>query len=642
MVDHRRRSSEISPGCPGLELTEVAVLVSIPRLLRCLVAFACLAGACAAQSDSLSLSLNPGTAAGFVSLNLSLTSAPGAEPAGIQWTLNYPASDVVGFVATAGPSATAADKTVVCSGNLCLLYGPQQANPIQNGVVAVLTFQLASSASSQVAFQVSDALAASPQGNPMPVSTSSALISVVPQPPAFPPAVSASLALAGSAAEAAWSGGWDTTMNLINTGTRIANARLQHFNQNGNLLSLPLLLPQGSGPPATLLAPSLDQTLYPRATVVIDNPGLDLQPTQIGSAQLSTDGNVGGFIRFRYGPRDQEAALPLETRNASSYVLAFDNANGNATGVALANLTAAVVNVQVVIRNDAGIQIDSTTLSLPADGQTAFTLGDQIASTVNLTGTVQFNTPGGGQISVLGMRFPPSGRFTTIPVVSVADPGNGSMAHLAVGGGWTTTIQLINFGNATGHAHLRFFDDNGAALMLPITSPGSTQATASLDPVLLPNATLTLQSSGLDGSPVQIGSARLTSDGSVTGFIRFTYGPRDQDAIVPLETRNAASYILAFDNTNGLATGVAVANIASAPANIAVAIRDTTGAQLGFETLTIPANGHSAFVLSDRFTETVNQRGSVQFATPSGGQISVLGMRFLASGTFSTIPVLTP
>ncbi len=467
------------------------------------------------------------------------------------------------------------------------------------------------------------------------------MISVIP-PSGFPPSVNASLVLAGSAAEAAWSSGWDTTINLVNTGTGTANARLQLFDSNGNLLTLPLLLPQSSGPPATLLASSLDQTLPPRATLIVDNPGLNPQATQIGSAQLSTDGNVSGFIRFRYAPRDQEAGLPLETRKASSYVLAFDNANGNATGVALANLTAAAVNVQVVIRNDAGIQIDSTTLSLPADGQTAFTLGDQIASTANLTGTVQFNTPTGGQISVLGIRFPPNGKFTTIPVVSVTDPGNGSMAHMAVGGGWTTTLQLINFGNATGHAHLSFFDDNGAALVLPITSPGSTQATASLDPLLLPNATLTLQSSGVDGSPVQTGSARLTSDGSVTGFIRFTYGPRDQDAIVPLETRNAASYILAFDNTNGLATGVAVANNTSAPINIAVTIRDATGAQLGLEIITIPANGHSAFVLSNRFTQTANQNGTVQFATPAGGQISVLGMRFLASGTFSTIPVVTP
>jgi hypothetical protein len=111
---------------------------------------------------------------------------------------------------------------------------------------------------------------------------------------------------------------------------------------------------------------------------------------------------------------------------------------------------------------------------------------------------------------------------------------------------------------------------------------------------------------------------------------------------VPLETRNAASYILAFDNTDGLATGIAVANVTSAPANISVSIRDATGAQLGFETIAIPANGHSAFVLSNQFAETANQTGTIEFATPAGGEISVLGMRFLASGTFSTIPVVTP
>jgi hypothetical protein len=598
-------------------------------------------GSCAAQSDSLSLSMNPSSAPGNISLNVILTAAQGDQPAAVQWTLDYPASAVAGFTATAGPSATAANKIVTCSSNECLIYG-LDAQAIQNGVIATLDFQLSGTSSSQVAFQLTSALAASPEANPISVMTANGWLSVILQPFILPPAVAGKLAAAGSAAEAAWSGGWDTTINLINTSTGTADTRLHVFDSNGNPLSLPILLPRSSGPSEALMAASLDQTLASRATLVVDDPGLDAQPTQVGSTQVSTDSKLGGFIRFRYAPRDQEAALPLETRQASSYVMAFDNANGNGTGVAVANLTAGPLNVPVVIRDDSGRQIDSTTLSLPANGQTSFTVGDQIASTANLTGTLQFTTLGGGQISVLGMRFAPNGRFTTIPVVSIVDPGNGSMAHLAVGGGWTSTIQLINLANITAQAHLRFFDDNGAALMLPVTPSSSTAGVASLDPVLEPNATLTLQSSGLDGSPVQTGSAQLTSDGSVTGFIRFSYGVRGQDAIVPLETRNASSYILAFDNTNGLATGVAVANVASTPASISVTIRDSTGTQLGVETVAIPANGHSAFVLSDRFAESINRTGIVEFFTPVGGQISVLGMRFLASGNFSSIPVVTP
>ena len=95
-------------------------------------------------------------------------------------------------------------------------------------------------------------------------------------------------------------------------------------------------------------------------------------------------------------------------------------------------------------------------------------LSDRFTSTVNQTGTIEFDTPQGGQISVLGLRFPPSGRVTTIPVLASTDTGGGSMAHLAVGDGWTTTIELVNYGTNFAQANLSFFDDNGEPLSLPV------------------------------------------------------------------------------------------------------------------------------------------------------------------------------
>ena len=54
------------------------------------------------------------------------------------------------------------------------------------------------------------------------------------------------------------------------------------------------------------------------------------------------------------------------------------------------------------------------------------------------------------------------------------------------------------------------------------------------------------------------GSAQILAQGgtSVDGFAIFHYDPSQQEAVVPLETRNAASYVLPFDNTNGVLTGV--------------------------------------------------------------------------------------
>ncbi|HSR08338.1 MAG TPA: hypothetical protein VLM42_14390 [Bryobacteraceae bacterium] len=269
-------------------------------------------------------------------------------------------------------------------------------------------------------------------------------------------------------------------------------------------------------------------------------------------------------------------------------------------------------------------------------------LSDRFASAANQTGTIEFDTPANGQISVLGLRFPPSGRFTTIPVIANTDLGGGLMAHLAVGAGWTSTIELVNSGTQFAQAHLKFFDDNGTPLPLPWTLNGASTTASGLDRTLAPHARAVIASNPADGDPIQVGSAQLTTDGSVSGFIRFRYGPRDQEAIVPIEARNASSYILPFDNINGLAAGVAIAGNLAAPATIPVLFRDNTGARIGVGTLAVPANGHSAFVLSDQFPITANLSGTVEFGAPAGGQISVLGFRFPASGAFSTIPVLAP
>jgi len=49
-----------------------------------------------------------------------------------------------------------------------------------------------------------------------------------------------------------------------------------------------------------------------------------------GSAQVTSTGNVSGFVIFRHN--GQEAVVPLESRNASGYIIAFDNTTGTATG----------------------------------------------------------------------------------------------------------------------------------------------------------------------------------------------------------------------------------------------------------------------------------------------------------------------
>jgi hypothetical protein len=443
--------------------------------------------------------------------------------------------------------------------------------------------------------------------------------------------------VSGSMAHLAIGDGWSTTTVLMNPGTNYAQAHVGYFGDGGS----PLLFPFSAGGTVTT-ASAADQIMAAHSMFQVDSAAQPGDPLQEGSAHVSTDGDVNGFIRFRYAPRDQDATVPLETRKAGAYLLSFDNTNGIATGVAIANLSANAANLPVVMRDDTGAQIESASIPLAGKAHTAFVLADQFPNLANHSGTVEFDTPPGGRISVLGLRFPPGQQFTTIPVVASSDSGGGSLAHLAVGNGWTSTVELGNFGATTAQAHVKFFGDDGSPLPLALAFAATTATTSTVDQPMAPHSRLVIQSTAIDSDPLQIGSAQLTTDGSVSGFIRFRYGPRNQEAIVPIESRNSSSYIVAFDNTNGLAAGVAVANLSANPATIPVLIRDSSGAQLGSGVVTLAANGHSAFVLSDQFISAAHQTGTVEFDAPAGSRISVLGLRFPASGAFSTIPVIVP
>jgi hypothetical protein len=60
----------------------------------------------------------------------------------------------------------------------------------------------------------------------------------------------------------------------------------------------------------------------------------------------------------------------------------------------------------------------------------------------------------------------------------------------------------------------------------------------------------------------------VLATGAVDGFAIFHLIPGAQEAVIPLEIRNASSYLLVFDNTNNVALSVAVANVSVQAANI--------------------------------------------------------------------------
>ncbi|HSR07852.1 MAG TPA: BACON domain-containing protein, partial [Bryobacteraceae bacterium] len=254
------------------------------------------------------------------------------------------------------------------------------------------------------------------------------------------------LSFIGSMPHIAAEENWTTAFTFVNKSNATATARLSLFGDpsdaSGNgPLSLPLAFPQITPAPLPEIAASLDRSIATNASLVIDSAGPQTPPVQVGSAQLSATGAVDGFAIFHLIPGAQEAVVPMETRNASSYLLAFDNTGGVVLGVAVQNVSAQAGNVGVVIRDDTGAQIGSGTVSMAANSHTSFVLSSQYPVTANKRGTIEFDRPAGGQISVLGIRTKPLGSsntLTTIPALANVGTNGGSIAHLATGNGWQT------------------------------------------------------------------------------------------------------------------------------------------------------------------------------------------------------------
>ena len=440
---------------------------------------------------------------------------------------------------------------------------------------------------------------------------------------------------------------WTTTFTLVNKGSSSATARLSLYGDPSGLLPLPLTFPQRSSATGPELASSLDRTIASKASLVITTAGPQTPPVQVGSAQLASTGSVDGFAIFHLIPGAQEAVVPMETRNASSYLLAYDNTGGVVLGIAVENVSSQAGTIGIVIRDDTGAQIATGSLAMSANGHTSFVLSTQYPATAGKRGTIQFTTPSGGQISVLGIRTTPLGTsntLTTIPALANVGTSGGSIAHIAAANGWQTTFVLVNTGATTAHAHLAFLDDSGNPLSLSLTFPQTAaNSTASVvDQNLAAGATLLVQASGALTDPVVIGSAQLTTSGNVGGFVIFRYNPNGQEAVVPLESRNAAGYILAYDNTAGTATGIAINGVSAQAINIPVIVRDDTGAQIATDTLNLAANGHLAFTLAvDKYPAAAGLRGTIEFDAPAGAQIGALGIRIPIAHTFTTLPALT-
>ena len=365
-----------------------------------------------------------------------------------------------------------------------------------------------------------------------------------------------------------------------------------------------------------------------------------------GWAEVVSNQKVAGtavFEQTQADGRKQEAAVPVNNTLMQRLMLPFDNTGRFVTSVALINMSSLEnAEIEANFRDDAGNVFKRTSLpTIPPRGHRAFELKTLFPDLDGKRGTLDLNTMT-GQISLLGLRFNPDGAFTSFEAQTLNRRPEGKMSipQIVDGTGFTTEITLVNKGTRPANVNLTFYRNSGGGATVPW--PLELEGRIPGEVVLIPAAaTVTLKTAGLSAG-TQIGWAEMTTTDWVTGFAVYRQrvaGRPDQEATVPVNVATPFKVLLPFDNTGPFTMAVAIANISSASVGqFNVTATDENGQKIyqGFALDPVPARGHVAFNLKEVLPNLAGKRGAILFSSTSG-EMSLLGLRFLDSGAFTSI-----
>jgi hypothetical protein len=218
----------------------------------------------------------------------------------------------------------------------------------------------------------------------------------------------------GSFAQIASGNGWKTTMTLINLSAGVVNARINLYANDGSPLILPLVFPLFGTTSTNSFA---NVTIAPNSSVVVATEALTAS-IAVGWADVQATGPLSGYSVFRLrspGVPDSEGTVSLDSMLSSSLVLPYDNTNGYQTGLALGNQSSTAQTVTAIFLDQNGVQVASSQVSLPAFGHSSFFLNSQFPQSASQVGIIQFQSSGG--ITGVGLRFNPTGSFTSLPII---------------------------------------------------------------------------------------------------------------------------------------------------------------------------------------------------------------------------------
>jgi len=209
------------------------------------------------------------------------------------------------------------------------------------------------------------------------------------------------------------------------------------------------------------------------------------------------------------------------------------------------------------------------------------------------------------------------------------------LPQIACGGGWKTSVRLINASPSQVTVSVRFRSSEGHTLMLPLRVGTSDAAgkweAAVLDETVFPYSSLEIETDAETGAD-RAGWVEVCSDVPVMAEGTVSHAAFGA-ATVEFDSWSPVSFLLPYDHSDGSKTAAALVNLDPRRANdVSVAIWSDDWKLIATEQWKLPANGHTALLIPDRFRMTQGGRGMVQFASELNAGLAGLALRFLSDG----------
>lgn len=236
--------------------------------------------------------------------------------------------------------------------------------------------------------------------------------------------------------------------------------------------------------------------------------------------------------------------------------------------------------------------------------------------------------------------------------------GDAVLPQIADGGGWQTMITILNLRPTATTAYIDCAGDSGSPQAFEWSGMGTY---ANLEGPLAGYGSIEIITQGTAALTSQgycIVYATQESGNDVAAFAIYAYAPTGQQVSVPASpvglTNSLNSLILAFDNTNGYAYGVALVDTnTSVTGNSGDTVnwtfQDMGGNAVARGSFSIFPMGHTSFMLADTIPATANTRGTVTFTIVDSvpdpvmpGTLVGLGLRACPWGALTSVDMFEP